>query len=127
MKNILTYLIPLLLLWVAAISNHTLAKPNQLAEQNNIQQRNIAYYSIDLPDADATMYIPTSASGACATHLFTNNKNRNYTPYPLSDFIKNGKLVRTTCLFYTQHNALAVLHSFTRPTHRLVSYGKLII
>lgn len=126
-KNILTYLIPFIILLVAAISNLTTSEHNHFEEHANIQQNDVAYYSIDVPDASSTLYIPPSTSGACATHLFSNTKNRNYSPNFLSDFIKNGKLIRTTNFFFTQHNALTSLHSFTKPTFRLVSYGKLVI
>ena len=127
MKNILTYLLPFIILLVAALSNHTLSEHNQFEEHANIQQNDVAYYSIDVPDTGSTLYIPPSTSGACATHLFSNTKNRNHIPDNLSNFIKNGKIIHTTNLFFTQHNSLTILHSFTKPTFRLVSYGKLII
>ena len=126
-KNILTYLIPFIVILVAAISDLTPSEHNHFEEHANIQQNDVAYYSIDVPDAGSTLYIPPSTSGTCATHLFSNTKNRNYSPNFLSDFIKNGKLIRTTNFFFTQHNALISLHSFTKPTFRLVSYGKLVI
>ena len=126
-KNILTYLLPFIILLVAALSDHTLSEHNQFEQQTKVQQDDLAYYSVDIPDASSTLYIPPSTSGACATHLFSNTKNRNYSPNFLSDFIKNGKLIRTTNFFFTQHNALTSLHSFTKPTFRLVSYGKLVI
>lgn len=126
-KNILTYLLPFIILLVTAISDLTPSEHNHFEEHANIQQNDVAYYSIDVPDASSILYIPPSTSGACATHLFSNIKNRNYSPNFLSDFIKNCKLIHTTNFFFTQHNALTSLHSFTKPTFRLVSYGKLVI
>ena len=126
-KNILTYLVPFIILLVAAISNLTPSEHNHFEEHANIQQNDVAYYSIDDPDAGSTLYIPPSTSGACATHLFSNTKNRNYNPNFLSDFIKNGKLIRTTNFFFAQYNTSSYLYLFTKPTHRLVSYGKLVI
>ena len=120
-------MIAFIIILVAAISNYTCSEHDPIRDNNEIHQDAIAYYLIDIPDSPSTLYIPPSTAGACATHLFSNNRNRNNIPYNLSDFLKNGKLIYTTNLFFTRHNTLTLLHLFTKPTHRLVSYGKLLI
>lgn len=91
-----------------------------LTTENNAYLDDCSVYDFDL-------YIPRQTSTTSVLRLQNHTKRTNISPNNHFKTIKAGKIEITGSKYISQQKSSIVHSSFTKPFHRLISLGKLVI
>ena len=125
-KSFIKYLIPII---IAFAFIDGLGKSNSAIVENSIEDLTIEFVTTDTNFSifDSALHSSRQVSPVNTSYVQNisqraNNEHRqNYT------FIKAGKILNTGVINSIYNNSQTLYSYFTKPIHRLISFGKLII
>ena len=126
MSNLLKYLIPIIIA-IAFIDG--VDKSDSVVLTDSVQDVSTeveAFYS-DYSSSDLDIYIPRRVSSTNVLRLQNTPKRANTTHRQNFKFMKAGKVVSIETSNFIQKKSQIIHSSFTKPVHRLISIGKLVI
>lgn len=126
MKNLLKFLIAIIF---TVVFIDGIDKSDSVILTNSVQEITTeveAFYS-DYSSSNLDIYIPRRVSSTNVLQLQNTPKRANTTHRHNFEFMKAGKVISLETSNFIQKKSQIIHSSFTKPVHRLISFGKLII
>ena len=126
MSNLLKYLIPIIIA-IAFIDGVDNSDSVVLTDSvQDVSTEVEAFYS-DYSSSDLDVYISRRISSTNVLRLQNTPTRANTTHRHNFEFMKAGKVVSIETSNFIQKKSQIIHSSFTKPVHRLISIGKLVI
>lgn len=127
-REILRYIIPFVALAIAFIGDSSAMGTISSSTPCSAPTSELrADCIIECAGTESSLYIPRQSFASSITHIHGTAKRSNNAHKNNFEFTKAGKCFNTSIESYIQHYHLTQHPSFTKPHHRLIALGKLII